>query len=176
MDHEQTEALRRLVTGMERLSRVTREIAYGVARDAECTKATLGIVRLLEGAGELGVGDLAHLLHVDMSVASRQVSLMVADGLVERTVTDGDRRARSLRLSPRGRSLAAEVQGVMRQRVQDVFADWSVQELADAATVMEHLVESAGRTARTAAAAAEAGAAADALLAHPARAAAAPGA
>lgn len=153
MDDEQVEALRRLVAGMEQLSRVTREIAYGVARDSECTKATLGIVRLLETSGELGVGDLAQLLHVDLSVASRQVSLMVKDGLVERSVTDGDRRARSLRLSPRGRSLAAEIQGVMRRQVQDVFADWSLEELRTAADVTEHLVRSIGRTARGAEAA-----------------------
>lgn len=155
MDDEQGEALRRLVIGMEQLSRVTREIGYGVAREADCTKATLGIVRLLDVAGEVGVGDLARLLHVDMSVASRQVSLMVTEGLVERTVTDQDRRARSLRLTPRGRSLAVEVQAVMRQRVRDVFADWSTDQLQQAAQVMEHLVSSAGRTARLAAAAAE---------------------
>ena len=95
-----------LLRSVEAFSRALRESSLGVAREIGCSKGTLAIVRILQRRGTLQVSDIAHALRVDISVASRQVSQLVDDGLVERTVDDGDRRVRTIRLSPAGRSLA----------------------------------------------------------------------
>jgi DNA-binding MarR family transcriptional regulator len=142
---DRTDAQARILRAMERMGRLQREIAHGVARETDGTRAMLSIARLLDQAGEAGVGDIAEKLRVDMSVASRQVSELVDAGLVERTVADGDRRARSLRLTPEGTAYAERIRVVLRRRAADVFADWSDEDLAAAAGVFERIVESTAR-------------------------------
>ena len=128
-----------LLRSVEAFNRALRESSVGVARDIGCSKGTLAIVRILERRGTLQVSDIAHVLRVDISVASRQVSQLVDDGLVERTVADDDRRARSVQLSPAGRSLAVEIAAALGQRATEVFADWSSAELLDAAATLDRL-------------------------------------
>ena len=128
-----------LLRSVEAFNRALRESSVGVARDIGCSKGTLAIVRILERRGTLQVSDIAHVLRVDISVASRQVSQLVDDGLVERTVADDDRRARSVQLSPAGRSLAVEIAATLGQRATEVFADWSSAELLDAAATLDRL-------------------------------------
>ncbi len=110
-----------------------------MARDLGCSKGTLAIVRILQRRGTLQVGDLAHVLRVDISVASRQVSQLVDEGLVERTVDDEDRRARTVGLSPRGRSLALEMGAALDRRMDEIFTDWSAPEIETAISTLERL-------------------------------------
>ncbi|KQR08221.1 MarR family winged helix-turn-helix transcriptional regulator [Cellulomonas sp. Leaf334] len=128
-----------LLRSVEAFSRALRESSLGVAREVGCSKGAFAIVRILERRGTLQVSDLAHILRVDISVASRQVSQLVDDGLVERAVDHGDRRVRTVRLSPAGRSLAVEIAAVLERRAHEVFADWSPQELLDARATLDRL-------------------------------------
>ena len=136
-----------LLRSVEAFNRALRESSLGVAREVGCSKGTFAIVRILERRGTLPVSDIAHILRVDISVASRQVSQLVDDGLVERTVDDADRRVRTIRLSPAGRALATEIAGVLERRAHEVFADWSTQELADAAATLDRLTTTIARLA-----------------------------
>ena len=143
MNDERADAQTQILGAMERMSRLLREMSQGVAKEHASTRATMAIARLLDDAGEdgeVGVGDVAEALRVDMSVASRQVSELVTEGLVERIVVDGDRRARHLRLTPVGRQYADELRAVMQQKADATFADWSVDELRTAATTLDHVV------------------------------------
>jgi DNA-binding MarR family transcriptional regulator len=149
MDDERAEAQAQILGAMERMGRLLREMSQGVAKDVATdhasTRATMAIARLLDGAGEggeVGVGDVAEALRVDISVASRQVSDLVTEGLVERTVVDGDRRARHLRLTAAGRAYADDLRTVMQAKADITFACWSVDELRAAATTLDHLVAS----------------------------------
>lgn len=143
--NERAEAQARILRAIERMSRLQREIAHTVAREHEHTKAAMSIARLLDQLGEVGVGDIAQALRVDMSVASRQVSELVDAGLVERTVDSGDRRARNLRLTEAGRAYVERIRATMLRWSDEIFADWSVAELTAAADVYERLVESTAR-------------------------------
>lgn len=134
-----------LLRSVEAFSRALRESSLGIARDAGCSRGTLATVRILERRGTLQVSDLAHALRVDISVASRQVSQLVDDGLVERAVDHGDRRVRTVRLSPAGRSLALEIAAVLDRRAGEVFADWSADDLAAATTTLERLTATVTR-------------------------------
>ncbi len=141
MPGERRDTLARILRALERQSRLQREIALGVAREHGISRASLSIVRLLDQLGEAGVGDLAHALRVDVSVASRQLSELVGDGIVERTVDGDDRRARSLRLTSAGRAVADDIRASMHRRVDEAFGSWSTDELAAAAATLEQLVQ-----------------------------------
>jgi DNA-binding MarR family transcriptional regulator len=143
---ERTDAQARIVRAMERMSRLVRDVSQVVAGKQTGTRATVTIARLLDSAGEVGVGDVAQALRIDVSVASRQVSELVAEGLVERTVADGDRRARNLRLTPAGREYADRLREGVRRFADETFADWSAAELGIAADVFERIVASIAGT------------------------------
>ena len=128
-----------LLRSVEAFSRTLRESSFGLARDIGCSKGTLTVVRILERRGTLQIGDIAHALRVDISVASRQVSQLVDDGLVERAVDDGDRRVRTVRLTPAGRTLAAEIGAALDRRTHEVFADWSPQDVDAARVALDRL-------------------------------------
>ncbi|WP_456826300.1 MarR family winged helix-turn-helix transcriptional regulator [Cellulomonas sp. P5_E12] len=136
-----------LLRSVEAFSRALRESSLGVAREIGCSKGTLAIVRILERRGTLQVGDIAHALRVDISVASRQVSQLVDDGLVERAVDDGDRRVRTVRLSPAGRSLAVEIRSVLDRRADEIFADWSSADVEAATASLDRLTTTISRLA-----------------------------
>ena len=136
-----------LLRSVEAFSRALRESSLGVAREIGCSKGTLAIVRILERRGTLQVGDIAHALRVDISVASRQVSQLADDGLVERAVDDGDRRVRTVRLSPAGRSLAVEIRSVLDRRADEIFADWSSADVEAATASLDRLTTTISRLA-----------------------------
>ena len=136
-----------LLRSVEAFSRTLRESSLGLARDIGCSKGTLAIVRILERRGTLQVGDIAHALRVDISVASRQVSQLVDDGLVERAVDDGDRRVRTVRLSAAGRSLADEIGATLDRRAHEVFAEWSPQDVDAARGALDRLTTTLSRLA-----------------------------
>ena len=134
-----------LLRSVEAFNRALRESSLGVAREIGCSKGTFAIVRILERRGTLQVSDIAHILRVDISVASRQVSQLVDDGLVERAVDHGDRRVRTIRLSPAGRSLALEIGAVLDRRAGEVFDGWSADDLTAASATLDRLTTTIAR-------------------------------
>ena len=129
-----TPAYRVLIDAIARLQRVQREVAHELARDLDCPRASLSLLWLLDKAGELGIGDVAQHLHVDISVASRQATQLVEAGYAERSTPDApgtDRRVRTVRLTERGRAFTADTKVAMDARAaealrscSDGFAEW----------------------------------------------------
>jgi DNA-binding MarR family transcriptional regulator len=74
----------------------------------------LAALHQLDRLGSARVGDLADLLGTHLPAASRVVSRLVEAGLVERREDPNDRRAKTLTLSKRGRTLIDETS---RERV-----------------------------------------------------------
>lgn len=128
-------AHRVLIESIARLERVEREVGAETARRMDCSRTSMTLLWLLEQTGGLGVGDIANRLRVDISVASRQVTVLVVSGLAERSTPDGpgtDRRVRSIRLTDAGRAFTASTRQFMDERARTLFADWTLQEIADA--------------------------------------------
>ncbi len=97
------------------------------------------ILRLLQAAGPLNVSALADRLNLDGSTVTRQVTALEKDGLVQRTPdpTDG----RGTVIAPTGSGLA-QVDAVRKARreVYDVvLGDWSADDRAQLAAVLERL-------------------------------------
>lgn len=139
-----TPAYRVLIDAIARLQRVQREVGTELARDLDCPRAALSLLWLLDKVGELGIGDVAQHLHVDISVASRQASQLVESGYAERSTPDApgtDRRVRTVRLTERGRAFTADTKVTMDARAAEAFSAWTPAELADASAVLERIAD-----------------------------------
>jgi DNA-binding MarR family transcriptional regulator len=117
-----------LVAAIEDMARAQRETGAWLARTLECGRGGLSVIRILE-RGPRQVGDLAHLLRVDVSVASRQVAALAEAGLVDRDVPATDRRARTVALTDAGRALAARSAESAVDLADAIFADWDDTDL-----------------------------------------------
>ena len=140
-----TSSSRTLLNAIEDLARAQRETGALLARELDCPRAGLTVVRLLHRLGPLPVGDLAERLRIDISVASRQVSALVDAGLVHRTAPEGpgaDRRVRTVGLTVRGAELAARSRAHLEDRAGEVFAGWTPDEI-DAAAVQVQKITAA---------------------------------
>lgn len=139
-----TPAYRALIDAIARLQRVQREVATDMARDLDCPRAAMSLLWLLDKKGEMGTGDVAQHLHVDISVASRQISALVDVGYAERSTPDApgtDRRVRTVRLTPRGTAFTAETKVVLDRRAAAVFSGWDPAELVAAAAQIERVAD-----------------------------------
>jgi DNA-binding MarR family transcriptional regulator len=139
-----TPAYRVLIDAIARLQRVQREVGTELARDLDCPRAALSLLWLLDKVGELGIGDVAQHLHVDISVASRQATQLVDSGYAERSTPDApgtDRRVRTVRLTDRGRAFTADTKVAMDARAAAAFSAWTPAELAEASAVLERIAD-----------------------------------
>lgn len=131
-----------LVAAIEELARAQRETGLWLARSVGHPRATMSIVRMLARTGPQQIGCIANLLRVDMSVASRQVSVLVDAGYVERVIDEDDRRARTVQLTDAGRALAADSRRLIVQAAHRTFAGWDPEEIALAATQLRKVAAS----------------------------------
>lgn len=75
--------------------------------------------------GPLRVSDVAQDLGVDLSVASRQLAALAADGYVERRPDANDRRAQLVEITPAGRRALTDAHRRMVAAFDEVLSDWS---------------------------------------------------
>ncbi|MGY4645386.1 MarR family winged helix-turn-helix transcriptional regulator [Cellulomonas sp. URHB0016] len=141
-------ARQELLRSVERFARSVREASYLVSRQLPCSRGSVPVVRMLDRRGTMQVGDIADVLHVDISVASRQVSNLVAEGYVERTVDDGDRRVRTLRLTPAGKALAAQMRAALDRRTAEILTDWDAADVAACTDALDRLTASVDASTR----------------------------
>jgi DNA-binding MarR family transcriptional regulator len=105
------------------LYRVNRFYASAGAMVVRVCEGQFGITRRewrliawLADAGELSPSALAERASLDRARTSRAISSLVTKGLAERHVVTSDRRLATVRLSPRGRTLQAQ----LMPRVADI--------------------------------------------------------
>lgn len=129
-----------LVAAIEDMARAQRESGAWLARTLECGRGGLAVIRILE-RGPRQVGDLAQLLRVDVSVASRQVAALADAGLVDRDVPATDRRARTVALTDAGRALAARSSQTAVRLAEAIFADWDEADVESAAATFRKVAD-----------------------------------
>lgn len=98
------------------------------------------LVRLDE-RGPLRLSDLARLLGIDLSTASRQVHALQEAALVERTPVEDDRRAALLSLTPGGRAMVERILSARRMVITEILEGWSPTQRAELARVLAHLAD-----------------------------------
>lgn len=88
------------------------------------------------------MSEIADLLRLDPSNASRQIALLERIGLLERTPDPTDRRSALLAPTPRGGQVLRTASSDSRAFMEKVFADWPDDELATLATLLARVVAS----------------------------------
>ncbi|WP_331737523.1 MarR family transcriptional regulator [Streptomyces sp. NBC_00019] len=97
------------------------------------------VLALLARDGDMRIGRLAELLAVDMSVTSRHVAHLAAQGWIDRSPDPADRRSRILRLTPEGRTQLAELSDRAAQLLARRLSDWSEADVRRLAWLLSRL-------------------------------------
>jgi DNA-binding MarR family transcriptional regulator len=140
--HPPIEALVRQLYG---LGMVRRDIE----RHALAELGTQGFTALaaIQLHGPLRVGEVAQRLGVDLSVASRQIASLTAEGYVERREDDRDRRAQLVAATTAGRRVLRESHRRMVAAFTRVLGDWSEEDVQALTSGLERLREDFARLA-----------------------------
>jgi DNA-binding MarR family transcriptional regulator len=107
----------------------------------------LSLVRTLRaiercGLDEPGVSDLAGLLNVDTSTASRFVEQATAGGYVRRDPSERDRRRCVVRLTGRGAELLAAANVVRATLLEELLSGWPDEDVAAFSALLERFADS----------------------------------
>ena len=104
------------------------------------TEATwLPLLHLARAAAPMRQKDLAASLFLDSSSVVRILHGLQTSGLIDRTEDAGDRRAKAIVITARGRALAQRVEQVAAQVQQDVLATLNDHEVATATRVLQQV-------------------------------------
>ena len=107
---------------------------------ADVTRAGYAILRCLDDAGELSLGDLARDCSMDPGAASRQVRQLEDAGLLARAGTD-DGRVVVLRPTARGRDVYRRIVAIRSAHMSEVLAGWTATERAQLSQLVDRLVD-----------------------------------
>jgi DNA-binding MarR family transcriptional regulator len=105
--------------------------------------ASLRVLRAVERSPSTApsIGDVADVLAVDPSTASRTVDRCVAAGHLTRVPCAQDRRRSRLELTAEGRAALARVTAARRELLAEVTADWDPGDLERLSELLRTLVE-----------------------------------
>jgi len=106
-----------VLDGVRRIVQSLRESSRWAEKHVGMTGAQLFVLQKLDESPAQSLNDLAERTHTHQSSVSTIVARLVDQGLVTRTRSARDGRTIELRLSPRGRRLAARAPGAAQQRL-----------------------------------------------------------
>jgi DNA-binding MarR family transcriptional regulator len=115
--------------------------------DDELTLAQYRVLLLVVEGRARAPGDLATLLEVHPSNATRVVDRLVAKGLLERDAMEGDRRVVSLAATPSGRATVGRVLRHRRRIIEESLADLGPGETEVIGSALARFAEAAGEVA-----------------------------
>jgi DNA-binding MarR family transcriptional regulator len=145
----QVESIRQSMVGLRRMLQRKELTALWASASGHAGELDYSDLRLLDavgvahgpgGAGAATVGDIARLLGVDASRASRQVAAAVRRGLLARRAAQDDGRKVSLEITPRGARLAARGSELTRARIALALRGWPAAEQAQLAALLHRFV------------------------------------
>ncbi len=87
-------------------------------------------VRRISETGEVTVGAVADMMHVDPSRSSRLISELVQGEFLVRSVSQADARRAVVELTEKARAYFREAQSVKRDIIESIVADWSPEDIA----------------------------------------------
>ena len=130
---------------LERLFRLSANRKVHVKQTAavgvDVTRGGYAVLRCVDEAGELNLGDVARECTMDPAAAGRQVRTLEEDGLIERTASDGDARVSVVRLTSEGRNVYRRIVAVRTAYLGEVLARWSAADRAALARLVDRLVD-----------------------------------
>ncbi len=135
---DQLEAIDGFIEFIETVARspFQRERVLGAAK-ARLSGAGLNALRLIARNGPIAGTEVARQLGVDQSTASRQIRPLEDAGLITRTTDEADRRVAWLEATADGRAVLDRIHGQRRADAELVLADWSDEDVASLAQLLE---------------------------------------
>ncbi len=129
---EPHQAFVRLEREIGLLLRRSRAISARLARELhpDLDGAAYGLLALLADAGPLRASDLVARLGLDKSTVSRQVSSLVALGMVDRRPDPADGRAQVLSPSTEGAARFTRIRDARRERWASDMSGWPPEDVA----------------------------------------------
>ena len=141
MSRPYEDELRTIDGFIELIEMVARNpVQKGRVLDVAATKlsgAGLNALRIIARSGPLPVTEVARLLGVDQSTASRQIKPVEDAGLVARTSDDNDRRVAWIAITREGKALLERIHQMRRDDLDHVLSDWSDSDRAELARVLD---------------------------------------
>lgn len=139
----QREPVLELLRSVNELVRLRKELASMAAGHESFAERAL--LAMLERNGEARVSQIACLMHVDISVTSRQLARLEEQGLVERTPDPDDRRAHLVRVSKAGSEVMEHWRASIVEHFERALEGWTDDEVKDVAAQLQRLREAMDR-------------------------------
>ena len=137
--------LRRIEAALEQLSRVVRSRRADGERAARAgvrlPRVAQMVLRETVESGPVRISDLARALHMSDAVASRTVSALEAEGLIERSGSPDDGRVALVDITARGRRVQRRLREAQDEIFGESLAHWSRQDGARLADLLERLAD-----------------------------------
>ncbi len=135
-------AIERAIEQLLRLS-ASRKVHARQTAAAGVVIAQPGLVllRRLQEAGGLSIGELARRTEMDPAATGRQVRLLEAEGLVERARSSGDGRVVVVRVTAKGAEFRHRLGVVGERHLRDVLSGWSPGDRQRLAVLLPRFVE-----------------------------------
>jgi DNA-binding MarR family transcriptional regulator len=114
----------------------SRRITKELAKRADLTGPQLTVVKLLEQVGDLSLSELSDKIRAQNSTVTGIIDRMEREGLVTRERSKEDRRVVHIRLSPKGKALAAEIPVEPMEIFKGALESLSGQEMRDLMRIM----------------------------------------
>jgi DNA-binding MarR family transcriptional regulator len=125
VDRARAERLMRAINDIGR----ARKDVFGMV-GSDCPIGSLSVLGVLARNADARVGQVAEILHIDISVASRHLSQLEAHGYVARSPDPADRRAQLIHVTAAGQRQLDEVWASMGDFFGAAIAGWSDTEIA----------------------------------------------
>jgi DNA-binding MarR family transcriptional regulator len=134
--------LERSLEGLFRLGTNRRfDARQSAAIGAVVTRAGYAVMRSLSDQGTISLGQVAKSCAMDSAAASRQVSGLIDEGLVDRRVSEEDARSVDLFLTDRGREVYESIVTYRLRHLASVLDDWDDDDRAVLAGLVARLVD-----------------------------------
>lgn len=135
---------------IRRLHQISVAIFMARARDAgfDLTPVQYAALAVLHDHPGIDQATLAGLVAHDRVTLGGVVSRLEGRGYIERRIKDGDRRARTMTLTERGRSLVQTILPAVRAAQEQIMTGLTESERAELMRLMRKLTESGNQYAR----------------------------
>jgi DNA-binding MarR family transcriptional regulator len=108
---------------------------------AHVSRAGYAVLRSIDAAGELTLGDIAQECAMDPAAVTRQVKLLEVDGMLRRKTSDDDGRVTVVQLTPAGRKVYRRIVDFRTNYLRDVLANWTASDRATLTRLVNRLVD-----------------------------------
>ncbi|WP_285244194.1 MarR family winged helix-turn-helix transcriptional regulator [Pseudarthrobacter sp. fls2-241-R2A-127] len=135
------DALQEVEHQLSMLWRRARSMSHQLSRQVhpDVEPAAYGLMTFIRQEGDIRLTDLAAIVGITKSSASRQIALLQSLGLVEKKADAADGRAQYIGLTERGEERMHEVQNARSNELLARFAEWPQQEVQTLAGYLNRL-------------------------------------